>query len=131
VNLLAMGLGEKGGLSSFVNDLRTQNPNAAVEREWCEKYANSHVVIGVHGSNMLIPTALAAGFIEILPRHKIPHVTEDLVLQHPSRYAVFLGRHVDHFASADLVARHAISMIRDFPFLYKNTEQISGRDKKL
>lgn len=130
VALLAMGIGKKGGLASCINDIRTQQPSCAVEEEWCSLYAKSHVVIGVHGSNMLIPTALSAGFIEILPRHKIPHITEDLVLQHGSRYSVFLGRHVDHYASATLVSMHAVSMIRDFPFLYENTEQNPGQEKQ-
>lgn len=123
VRLCAMGIGKKGSLSPLINDLRTHDLTPAVEELWCENYAKSHIVIGVHGSNMLIPTSLAAGFIEILPRHKIPHITEDLVLQHSSRYAVFLGRHVDHYAPADLVSMHATSMIRKFPFLHKNTEQ--------
>lgn len=122
VSLVATGIGRPGGLSSFIKDRRNEKITETTEKEWCEIFAKSHIVIGVHGSNMLIPSSLAAGFIELLPGHKIPHVTEDLVLRHSSRYAVFLGRHLDLFAPAKLVAAHALSMIRDFPFLYKNTE---------
>ena len=86
------------------------------EKEWCGIYAKSHLIIGIHGSNMLIPTSLAAGFIEILPKHKIPHMTQDMLLSHSSRYAIFLGRHLDEFTSTALVKTHVISMLKDFSF---------------
>ena len=126
VRFFAVGIGNAGGLNHSIQDLRVEKITEITEiteREWCEIYVQSHVVIGVHGSNMLIPTSLAAGFIELLPRHKIPHITEDLALYQPSRYSLFLGRHLDHFASAKLVSLHAVSMIKDFPFLYQNTEK--------
>ena len=107
----------------MIKDMRSSQITADTEKNWCKIYAQSHVVIGVHGSNMLIPSSLAAGFIELLPRNKIAHLTEDLVLQNSSRYSIFLGRHLDHFASAELVSLHCCSMIKSFPFLYKNTEQ--------
>ena len=90
---------------------------------WCQLYARSHIVIGVHGSGMLLPTSLAAGFIAIMPRHKIQHFAEDIAMVKPSRFMVFLGRHVDQYASPTLVSRHAIRMIRDFPYVYKNATQ--------
>ena len=71
---------------------------------------------------MLIPTALAAGFINLVPRYKIPHLAEDTALQHKSRYLQFLGRYLDEYSTPDLVAQHVISMISDFPSLFKNIE---------
>ena len=53
------GLAEPGGFANPVCDLRNGRPDDRVEREWCERYASSHVVMGVHGSNMLIPSGLA------------------------------------------------------------------------
>ncbi len=83
-----------------------------LEKQWCEIYSKSHIVIGVHGSNMLIPTSLAAGFIEILPGHKIAHLGEDIVLRHEGRYAVLLGRHVNQFSSPAVVAEHITEMLK-------------------
>ena len=123
VKFYATGICKAGGLSPLITDRRSKEITNSTEKDWCNIYAQSHVVIGIHGSNMLIPSSLAAGFIELLPRHKIPHLTEDLVLQYPSRYSLFLGRHLDHFASAKLVSLHACSMIKNFPFLFKNTEK--------
>jgi hypothetical protein len=72
---------------------------------------------------MLIPTALAAGFIEILPRYKVRHIAEDIAFNHSARYSHFLGRCVDQFASTRLVSTHAISLLKDFPYVYNNAEQ--------
>ncbi len=123
VRIYAAGIGRTGGLASFIDDQRRQRPEISDEHAWCQLYRRSHVVIGVHGSNMIIPTALAAGFVEILPRNKIRHISEDITLNYSGRYMLFLGRHVDQFAGTGLVSRHVISMIRDFPYVYRNTEQ--------
>lgn len=123
VQFTATGLGKTGRLPAIVDDQRTGSITAAVEAQWKEAYAKSQVVIGVHGSNMLIPTSLAAGFIEILPAYKIPHLTEDIVLPYQARYALFLGRHLPQYVSPSLLAMHAVSIIKDFPRLYANTEQ--------
>lgn len=120
----ALGMGKHGRLASFIADHRKDTLTTQDEHAWCRIYAASHVIVGVHGSSMLIPTALGAGFVEILPQYKIRHIGEDISLNYSSRYMLFLGRHVDQYASTRLVSRHIVSMIRDFPYVYKNMEQI-------
>lgn len=119
----ATGLGTTGRLHSLVKDERKVKPTSSDERYWCVLCSKTHIVIGVHGSNMLIPTSLAAGFVEILPRHKIRHLAEDTLMDYNSRYSHFLGRYIDHFASPALISQHVISMIQHFPYIYENTEQ--------
>jgi hypothetical protein len=121
--LVATGLCRSGSLSSLIEDQRKNKLTESDEKNWCGIYSSSHVVVGIHGSNMLIPTALAAGFVEILPREKIKHISEDILLNRSSRYSIFLGRHVDHFSSPKLIARHISGILADFPYLYRNTEQ--------
>ncbi len=115
------GLGTSGSFPDFVDDLRSARPDVDRERAWCQCYSKSHLIIGVHGSNMLIPTALSAGFIELLPKQKISFLSEDILMRHPPRFQTFLGRHLDIFAPTKLVARHAISILKDFKYLYHNT----------
>ncbi len=115
------GLGTYGIFPEYFNDLRQNRPDPKTEIEWCSTYQQSQLVIGVHGSNMLIPTALAAGFIELIPKSKLPFITEDILMKHPARFQTFLGRHLDLLTSAKLIAAHAISMIKDFDYLYKHT----------
>jgi hypothetical protein len=56
VTFSVVGLGPSSSWASDVNDLRTERMDVEVERSWCRAYAKSQVVVGVHGSNMLLPT---------------------------------------------------------------------------
>jgi hypothetical protein len=105
-----VGLGEPGGTPSGVNDLRSMRMNTDLERDWCRAYARSHAVIGVHGSNMLLPTAHAAGCIEILPHDRHGNMVQDIVVRYRDRMQLFLIRMLDEHASPADVARHAVSM---------------------
>ncbi len=122
IQFAVAGLGKSGSLGASIKDFRKETIDEKGEKEWCTLYTASHLVIGIHGSNMLIPTALSAGFIELLPQYKIANMTEDIAMDHKGRYMQFLGRHLDEFSSVKLVAKHAVSMINDFIFLKRNTE---------
>lgn len=120
--LKSTGLGNSGKLSQIIADHRTDRILPETEMEWNEIFANSHIVIGVHGSHMLIPSGLAAGFINILPRYKIEHIVEDTVLPYNNRLLHFLGRFLDEYSSPNLVSKHAVSMVRDFGYVNRNLE---------
>ena len=121
--IIATGLGKTGTLQRQIFDNRVSQILPETEEQWNAIFANSQLVIGVHGSNMLIPSYLAAGFINIVPRYKIKHIAEDTIAPHTNRYLHFLCRELDEFSSTKLVALHIGSMIKDFPYLYNNTEQ--------
>ncbi|WP_375586208.1 hypothetical protein [Cyclobacterium xiamenense] len=112
------GLGKEGRLPESWIDERVERIDPAVERRWNEIYGRSQVVMGVHGSHMLIPTGLAAGFVELLPPHKVPHLTEDIARHHPGRMAHFLGRFVGENTNPSLLARHVIAMVKGFGRVY-------------
>ena len=116
------GIGKQGKLPQGCKDERVGKMEESVERKWNDIYRRSHLVIGVHGSHMLIPTVLAAGFVEILPRYKIDHLTEDIAQVYNSRLSHFLGRFIDEFSSPDLVARHVVSMVKKFDFVKSNMD---------
>jgi hypothetical protein len=125
VRFYAVGLGKTGQLGKNIIDHRHEGGvmTETQEKQWCTLYAQSHIVIGIHGSNMIIPTSLSAGFIELLPRHKIPHLTEDVAPSYAGRYRHFLGRFLDQFSSTRLLSLHAISMLTDFRYFYTNTDE--------
>ena len=75
--LSAFGGGE--GLPAWVEDLRRQSPTEAYERGWCARYAESHVVVGVHGSNMLLPTAHAGALVELIGPERWGNFTQDVL----------------------------------------------------
>lgn len=120
VRFTVVGLAEGGGLSDLATDLRTKRMDDAVERSWAEAYAASQIVVGVHGSNMLLPTAHAAGCIEILPYDRYGNIVQDISVRRHDRMQLFLYRFVDEFATPACIARQAVAMFREFDNYYRN-----------
>jgi len=78
------GLCEEGNaddLPSWVQDLRRTTMDDDHERRCCERYASSHVVVGVHGSNMLLPTAHAGGLVELIGSERWGNFTQDVLFR--------------------------------------------------
>ena len=109
-----VGLGRPSGMQHLATDLRTTKMDVATEFKWCEVYAQSHVVVGIHGSNMLLPTALAAGCVEILPYDRYGNIIQDVAVRYGGRYQLYFYRFVDEFASPKSVTRHVVGMIKNF-----------------
>ena len=84
------------------------------ELAWCRMYAGSQVVVGVHGSNMILPTAHAAGCVEILPHDRYGNMVQDISVRYHDRMQLFMYRFTDEFASPRQVARHVVSMFKDY-----------------
>ncbi|MBK6626147.1 MAG: hypothetical protein IPJ87_00180 [Flavobacteriales bacterium] len=115
-----VGLGDAGAERDGVNDLRTRRMSVEVELAWCRAYAASQFVIGVHGSNMLLPTALAGGCIEVLPYDRYRNIVQDVAVRQRDVMQLFLYRFVDEHVSPGAVARHAISMFADHRVFHRN-----------
>ncbi|WP_375447559.1 hypothetical protein [uncultured Fibrella sp.] len=105
------------GFDGLIDDRRQPAPlPTEQERTWCAQYARSHVVVGVHGSGMLLPTSLAAGFVNLLPPDKLPHYAEDVLLAHENPiHQTLLGRFLPTSASPRQVAALIASMLTEFP----------------
>lgn len=115
------GLAERGGFANPVCDLRNGNPDDRVEREWCECYASSHVVMGVHGSNMLIPSALAGAVLELMPADRWGNVLQDLLFQTQDlREAMYKFRIVPASLSVREASRIVTSLVKDYTFMTLN-----------
>ncbi len=120
VQFTVVGLDEPGGFEGLAEDLRTQRMDVATELAWCRAYAASQVVVGVHGSNMLLPTAFAAGAVEILPRDRYGNIVQDIFVRYTDRMQLFLYRFVREHAHPAEVADHCIAMLRDHGTYRKN-----------
>jgi hypothetical protein len=68
-------------LPAWVEDLRRPAVDEATERRWCERYAASHVVVGVHGSNMLLPSAHAGAVVELIGPERWGNFTQDILFR--------------------------------------------------
>ena len=92
-------------------------PSPKLEREWCERYARSHVVIGVHGSNMLLPSAHAGAVVELLPRERWGNFMQDLIpLRNDARAAIYCYRNLSFSAPIEEVAECVHALVRDHDY---------------
>lgn len=115
-----VGLARPGGYGTLANDLRTQRMDDATEMAWVRAYAASQVVVGVHGSNMLLPTAHAVGCVEILPDDRLGNIVQDISVRWHDRMQVFMYRFVDEFAPPRTVAGHVVAMFKEFGNYHRN-----------
>lgn len=110
------GLGRPGGLPNWMADLRTLEINEHVEKAWCERYAQSHVVIGVHGSNMLLPSAHAGSVVELVPAKCWGNLIQDiLVTTRDLREIMYRHKFLPLDTSVTVVAEVTASSLRYFP----------------
>ena len=72
------GFGRKAHFGDGLLDRRTDTFDPDLEREWIALCRQADCVIGVHGSNMHIPSRLARNTIELLPVDRLPNVLQDL-----------------------------------------------------
>lgn len=106
--------GKRGELPDWVRDLRRPTPDEVAERGWCERYAASHVVVGVHGSNMLLPSAHAGGVVELLGPERWGNFAQDILFRDTAdcRETLFRYRFVDESAPPSALARLAHQILR-------------------
>lgn len=120
-----VGMGRAGGFNGLATDLRTLKIDEQVERDWVRAYAGSQIVVGVHGSNMLLPTAHAAGCVEILPHDRSGNIVQDISVRWHDRMQLFMYRFVDEFATPRTVARQVTAMFAEFAN-YHRTHRLHG-----
>lgn len=73
------GLGKTGKFPSFINDQRVKKFNEKEEKRLCQVYSKSTLVIGVHGSGMLLPSAHAGMTISLMPSKRWGNFAEDIL----------------------------------------------------
>lgn len=97
----------RGEMPGWVEDMRRGALDADAERAWCERYAASHVVVGVHGSNMLLPSAHAGGVVELIGPGRWGNFTQDILFRDAGdcRETLFRYRFVDDATPPSAVAQ--------------------------
>lgn len=125
------GIGEPGGLPPQVRDMRRTELNAEAEREWCERYAASHVVVGVHGSNMLLPSAHAGGCVELIGQERWGNFLQDILFRPADcREMFFRYRFVPDTTRPETLAQLLTSILRGFPLWHNLMGREACRHEK-
>jgi hypothetical protein len=73
------GLGDYGNFPSFTRDLRVKRFTEDAEKMLCEIYSESTLVIGIHGSGMLLPSAHAGMTVSLMPSKRWGNFAEDIL----------------------------------------------------
>jgi hypothetical protein len=126
LDFAVVGLGKTGDFPDWIKDLRRTKLNADDEREWCRRYAGSQAVVGVHGSNMLLPSAHAGGVIELLPEDRQGNFLQDILVRPTdARETLFRYRFAPLSTSPDDLVRMVEVLLRyeDFRWLMNPNEE--------
>jgi hypothetical protein len=67
IEFAVCGIGQQGSLPTWVKDLRVKELAPNTNRIWAEQAARSHVLAGVHGSNISFFASLAGSCVELTP----------------------------------------------------------------
>lgn len=87
------GLGDYGNFPSFIRDLRVKRFTEDAEKMLCEIYSESTLVIGIHGSGMLLPSAHAGMTVSLMPSKRWGNFAEDILfMEEDVRLASFQRR---------------------------------------
>jgi hypothetical protein len=122
LRIVIVGLGRTGSFPEDFVDLRRAFMTAESERLWCAEYARSHVVVGVHGSNMLLPSALAGAVVDLLPRFKLRNITQDLIIrdEREPKLCLFRYRVLPLATPLRIVADTVVSIFKDAQLHFSN-----------
>jgi len=118
LNFAVVGFGMPGKMPDWIQDFRTAAIDAALEKTWCDRYARSHLVIGIHGSNMLLPSAHAGATIELMPTERWGNMVQDLLMPDlDCREALFRYRIVPLSLSVQDLAHMVVSLLRGYQLM--------------
>ena len=76
------GFGRKNQIiegKSKISDLRVESFDVETDKLWMSYMSHADCVIGVHGSNMLLPSGLAKTTIELVPRSRIGNTIQSFL----------------------------------------------------
>ena len=108
------GLGTKTQFPEWIEDCRVERFNEKIEQEICEIYASSRLVIGLHGSNMLLPSAHAGMTIDLIDE-RWGNFAQDIIYQESNpKMAAFRYRFLPYQTKADTLAFIAAVMVQTF-----------------
>jgi len=116
VRCTVAGVCKDGTFPYWIDDQRLDPPlTEAQELVLCEVYAESRVVVGVHGSNMLLPSAHAGMTVGLMPTGRWGNVIQDILYhENDSRFAAFLYRYLPLDVRLDILVEIIIQQILDY-----------------
>lgn len=107
--------GKSTKFPGWIEDCRVEKYDSNTEQEMNEIYSQSRIVIGIHGSSILKPSAHAGMTISLMPQQRWHDVVSDILYQEADpRIAAFRYRYVPIETSINEIANMASSMIMKY-----------------
>lgn len=120
VRYTVAGLGRAMTFPSWIDDRRVSGFNEKIERQYCDIYMESRVVIGVHGSSMLLPSAHAGMTIDLMPKERWGNFAQDVLFrEHDSRISAFRYRFLPISISLHVLTHIVYTEIVKFDYFKK------------
>ncbi len=119
VRFTVAGFGKEESFPAWIDDQRIEQSTDETERALCQVYAESRVVFGPHGSNMLLPTAHAGMAVILMSRDKWTNLTQDTLMHgndlHDPRLTAWRYRYLPDETSPETVAAITRQMLSHYP----------------
>jgi hypothetical protein len=105
------GLGTQTKFPEWIEDYRVEMFNEKIEQDICQVYADSRLVIGLHGSNMLLPSGHAGMTIDLIDE-RWGNFAQDIIYQESNqKMATFRYRFLPYQTQTDTLAFIAAVMV--------------------
>jgi FkbM family methyltransferase len=117
VRFVAVGEGGATRLPREIEDLRAPAADEDTERHWLGLLRGADLAIGVHGSNLLLPSGLAQATIELIPYDRYGNVFQSALVTQTdplialARHRTLYGNSTLSDVSGEQVAAVAISLL--------------------
>lgn len=130
------GLGTSTKFPKWIDDKRVEHFNESLERKICKIYSESRLIIGVHGSNMLLPSAHAGMALDLMPYDRWSNFAQDVLYQEcDNRLSSYRYRYLPLNISASLLAFIVSLQIKGYSYFKKqmlcNTALICIKEKTI
>jgi hypothetical protein len=114
------GLGRTTRFPEWIEDRRVARFDEEAERRSCQVYSESRLVIGVHGSNMLLPSGHAGLTIDLMPDDRWGNFGQDILYQEVDvRLASYRYRFLPVGSDSSAVARCAAGQLAGYDYFRK------------
>jgi hypothetical protein len=120
VKFTIAGIGKKTQFPDWIDDQRVDKVTEEAELALCRVYAESRLVIGVHGSSMLLPSAHAGMTIDLMPKERWGNFAQDIVYQESDpRIGSFRYRFFPVSTAVTILAHLIETQLREFEYFKK------------
>ncbi|MFQ5977076.1 MAG: hypothetical protein ACE5OZ_02950 [Candidatus Heimdallarchaeota archaeon] len=110
-----VGVGKKTRFSAWIEDKRVNRYTNELEKLVCQTYSESRLIIGVHGSNMLLPSGHAGMTIDLMPVVRWGNFAQDILYQEEdNRMSSYKYRFLPVSTTPKLLAVIASTQLKDY-----------------